>query len=86
MKVALEFPDNCGRGVRWIEVTDVADLRKQLSNQNVRTVCRYSRCIATDDGRCDGSFIDLDKLSDDDLAWASDSEPVRSRFLLCATA
>jgi len=86
MKVALEFPENGGYGVKWIEVRDVLDLKKQLSDQNVRTVCRYSRCIATDDGRCDGSFIELDELSGDDLAWASGNEPVRSRFLLCTTA
>lgn len=84
MKIALEFPSPLGGyGVRWVDVVNVEELRAKLKADKVTECSRYSRCIGTGDGRCDGPSVSIESLTQDDLQWASEQEAVRSRYLLC---
>jgi hypothetical protein len=85
MKIAVHFlsPDNRGYGVDWVEAENADELRSLLDSKSVTSWCRYSRCIATDDGQVHGEVHPLEELSDADLAWVVEKEATRSRFLSC---
>jgi hypothetical protein len=84
MNISLEFPSPLGGyRVETIDVPDVEALRSLLKAKKVVGCFRYSRCIATNDGTCDGPETGVDALTQQDLEWASAKVPVRSRYLLC---
>jgi hypothetical protein len=84
MKIALHFLSPLGsHGVEWVEVSNTDELRRWLEAKKVLSFVRYSRCIGTDDGRCEGEIVSVDALTQDDLDWASEKEPTRSRYLSC---
>jgi hypothetical protein len=84
MKVALEFASPLGGyNVEWVEVRDLDELRSILRSEKAASCTRYSRCIATDDGHCEAEILPVDSLTQEDLDWVIDTEPTRSRFLLC---
>lgn len=84
MKIALEYLALLGeRSVEWVDVCTVDDLRTVFKEKRIVDYCRYSRCVATDDGRIEGKEIPAEALSEEDLEWASEQEFARSRYLLC---
>ena len=86
MDVALHFlPQSLvnGYSIEHVEVVDLKDLKRTLKEKGVIRCCRFSRCIGTDDGRSDGESVTVNQLTQDDLDWVVDDEPIRKRYFDC---
>ena len=79
-RVAVEGGTYGGYSTKWLDVEDLADLRRQLAHMGVSKVARYQRDLMGN-ASGDGEAIPVDALTMSDLEWASEKDPKHARYL-----
>ena len=79
-RVAVEGGTYGGYSTKWLDVEDLADLRRQLAHMGVSKVARYQRDLMGNSSG-DGDAIPLEALSVSDLEWASERDSRHARYL-----